>query len=94
MASLTWRTFTREDWFGYAGAASFSDGREPLVAELKVDGAHAVAVLDAEGLSILWGGTEDEDGEAWWFGGVEAARLIALMGPEMTRSNFIHGEAV
>lgn len=50
---IAFREFTKEDWYGMAGAAPFQNGAEPLVCyEIKVDGLDTVAVIDAEGFSF------------------------------------------
>lgn len=55
-----WRRFDRSDWDGLAGATPFRDGSAPYVADnLVIDGHAAVAVLDAEGLTLL---VLDDDG--------------------------------
>ena len=44
------RPFTKEDWYGMAGATPFEDDSEPLVCyDIKVDGLDTLAVIDAEG---------------------------------------------
>lgn len=53
--------FTKEDWYGYAGATAFADGSEPIIAEWS-DGDsddQLQIVLDAEGGCIYF----YEDGE-------------------------------
>lgn len=54
------KAFTKEDWYGFAGATSFPDGTPPHLGELTVDGHPAVVVVDACGLQVQWS-VEDTD---------------------------------
>jgi hypothetical protein len=47
------RPFTKEDWYGMAGASKFENGSEPLVNyDITVDGMEAYAVLDGTGFAL------------------------------------------
>jgi len=90
---LTWHEFTKQDWVGMAGAESFPGREEPLMAEMTVlvrkgEGGikvPALAVLDAQGLCVVW---DDEDGVnvtyAWRSPYV--ARAAVMLKPEMTEA--------
>jgi hypothetical protein len=59
------KPFTKEDWYGLAGAERFDDGSEPLIATFKVTnwpnldpaaGGEVTMTVDKEGIQILdWG---------------------------------------
>lgn len=51
---LNFRSFTKEDWNGFAGAHGFADGREPQIAECAIEDLPAVVIHDATGVEILW----------------------------------------
>lgn len=77
---VVFRPFTSEDWFGLAGATSWGEGMPPLLGEIKVDGVDAIAVLDAEGLSIIV--VNEEGGEVadvYCHDLHIVARLVALL---------------
>lgn len=78
MNNIKWREFTQHDWYGYCDAVMFSDGRQPLITELTVDGRDAIAILDGNGLLI---DIYNLDGHNEWycFNPIESARLIARM---------------
>lgn len=81
-----WREFNRTDWYGMAGAESFETFpgvmQEPLIADFKVDGLDAYAVLDANG---VWLEILTPDGTAVASGGfvtpMHGARFAALLHP-------------
>jgi hypothetical protein len=54
-ATLTFRPFTQEDWFGFAGAERFTNGDEPLIAEgfFAADQREWFLVLDGSGGTLL-----------------------------------------
>jgi hypothetical protein len=54
------RDFTQTDWYGFAGAESFPDGRPPLLGEVAVDGGDfhmnadgGLLLVDATGISLV-----------------------------------------
>lgn len=88
-AGLAWRPFTRADWDSLAGFERWAAERSPLVAELRVDGVPALAVVDRNGAAVLLsGGPDDEDfGELRAAGSLaESMRQAMLLRPEMTRA--------
>jgi hypothetical protein len=59
---IEWRSFTREDWFAFAGAAPFLDGDtiEPLMSDdgvrITVDGKEIgqyLVIMDASGVEFI-----------------------------------------
>jgi hypothetical protein len=86
------RPFTREDWFGLAGAECFADGSEPQIGELLVDGDACTVVLDATGLVVL---VEDPEGRtaefAFRFGEkpLGVARALDALRPEMALDDLL-----
>jgi hypothetical protein len=58
---VAWREFTEIDWGAYAGAVRFSDGRDPMIATIRVDGREADAVLHGDGLHIGWWMADETD---------------------------------
>lgn len=77
MSALQFRPFTKHDWFGFAGANPFEESevdQEPQIAELTIDGAKGVVILDACGVGIYWtvdgcqctAGQSYEGGAARW----------------------------
>lgn len=58
---IEFRDFTQTDWLGLAGAVPFPDGSEPRIGDLEVDGIPALAIVDAEGLSIIFCPESDAD---------------------------------
>jgi hypothetical protein len=55
-AAVVFRPFTREDWYGFAGAERFADGAEPIIAEGKAtmgDQRGWLLILDATGGCIM-----------------------------------------
>jgi len=75
---IEFRPFTANDWMGLAGAESFDDGAAPLVADLKVDGYEALAVIDRGGLTLLLEGAELH------LKGANVARAVAMLRPEVS----------
>ncbi len=62
---ITWRRFVESDWYGLAGCERFSDGSEPFIGEIEVDGYEGFAVFDSRGVYIDWtteGDADCEDG--------------------------------
>ena len=49
-----WREFTEADWEAFCGASAFDDGRAPLIADVRVDGRDAQAILAGDGLYVTW----------------------------------------
>lgn len=96
--TVKFNPFTATDWMGFAGAENFSDGAEPLIGYLEVDGFDAIAILDGAGLHVSWDipveADEDEDGEevlheetetiGFSFPNAYATRALAALRPEMT----------
>jgi hypothetical protein len=84
-----WREFTKVDWYGMAGAESFPghdwiEGvaqAEPLIADFKVDGLDAYAILDANG---VWIDILTPDGESVANGGFVTAMLGARWAARLT----------
>ena len=58
--SLDFKRFTEGDWTAFAGAEKFEDGTDPLIAELKVDGEPAIAIVDQTGMAIFWTNEKDD----------------------------------
>lgn len=79
---VAWRPFSKEDWYGFAGATSFPDGSPPLFAELTVDGQEGLAVLDAVGIEVyVYVDTSNwhVDETTWAAHGPATARIAALL---------------
>lgn len=51
---LDFRPFTASDWTGYSSAERFQNGHPPAIAELAVDGHHAIAIWDRAGMTVEW----------------------------------------
>lgn len=51
---IQFRSFTKSDWYGYAGAEHFDDGRVPEIAELDLASHEAVVIRDRAGVQIMW----------------------------------------
>lgn len=64
---MNFKEFTENDWFGFAGAQSFKDGRKPLIAVLgkDTDPLGACAVIDKNGMGVYF--NHDVLGECDWF---------------------------
>ena len=82
------RPFTKNDWYGFAGAEPFPDDSEPLIGEMggidyDLDGTpvtvDAIVILDARGLCIIF--SEEEIGEvaSIHFGAPWAARAMTQL---------------
>lgn len=76
--------FTKQDWYGFAGAEPFADGSEPLIGYFSAVDAEGgevavIAVLDANGLGLI--GCTEEGGEVFscFFSGSLAARASAAL---------------
>jgi hypothetical protein len=50
---LEFSPFSPADSLVFSGAEPFPDGSEPRIASLEIDGAPAVAILDATGLALV-----------------------------------------
>ena len=61
------RRFTKEDWYGWAGAENFKSGSEPFIYELELnDGAvELTAIADKNGLQVSLF-CEDEEALGWY----------------------------
>lgn len=95
---IAFRPFTREDWYGFAGAETFGHGIEPLISTFKVVVPEnndmvedAVAIIDASGLTVHW--TEpyfddcdraDEATRFAYFEGPLAVRAVAQLSEGMS----------
>lgn len=82
---ITWARFSDMDWMGMAGASRFADGTDPLVSyDVHVDGAEALAVFDANGITILVLNDEGEELGLFSLRGDGAARAVALLPADTT----------
>lgn len=88
-SSFEFRPFTANDWFAFAGAESFPPARagiysariEPLIADIRVDDAEGSILVDASGVSIIYG---EIDPITINFVGPDALRALATLRPETT----------
>lgn len=67
---LKMSTFDRQDWYAWAGAEPFEDGREPLIGELELlngtRGAdHATVIWDQYGLTVHFLSKEEGHLDEW-----------------------------
>lgn len=89
--ALRFRPFNGHDWHFFSGSEPFADGRDPSIAKLAVDGGEAYAILDATGLTLIFGecGEEEiripreEDGEGP-AGDLVISDALDALGPETT----------
>lgn len=72
-----WREFTKEDWYGLAGATPFKWG-EPLLRDVEKDGVDGEAIVDAEGAGLVF---YDGEVEEYWSADSPAAVVWLLTRP-------------
>jgi hypothetical protein len=56
------REFTKNDWYGYAGAERFSDGSQPLIGRYGI----VEIVVDANGIGVLVDDTKETEYGGWY----------------------------
>lgn len=60
MEKITLRPFTKSDWYAFAGAEKPDGTTEPMIGECSVDNRDALIIIDAHGIEIYFGETEDK----------------------------------
>jgi hypothetical protein len=78
------RPFTRNDWYGFAGAECFADGSEPLIGIVTTGGAETCVIVDAAGVSFNFA-NEDGDFAAWMLAIPAKAAAIAIANAALPR---------
>jgi hypothetical protein len=89
---IAFRPFSREDWFGLAGAEDFADGSPPQIAELRLDGDLCTVILDRNGLVVLADDPEGRTGElacSFGDGPLCVAQALEALRPEMALDDLL-----